>query len=117
MEAKAHLKKVRLSPRKARLVVNMVRGLLVDKALQKLYYQPQKAAKPVARLLQSVKHNWLQHHAREEQASSPDLLIKTIYVNGAGMLKRIKPAAQQRAHRIRKRFASITVVVEKDTTK
>ncbi len=112
-KGKAVLKKFRMSPRKARLVVDMVRGMNVLSALRLLKYDVRKAAGPVGKLIASSIANWRNKNNRE----SSELYISEIRVDGGGMIKRIKPAPQGRAHRIRKRYNHISVVIneKKDT--
>ncbi len=113
-KANAVLKKFRMSPRKARLVVDMIRGMNVLSAIRLLKYDVRKAAGPVGKLLASSIANWRNKNNRE----SSELYISEIRVDGGGMIKRIKPAPQGRAHRIRKRYNHISVVIDekKDTT-
>ncbi len=98
----ARLNDVPTSPRKMRLVADMIRGMDADKALFTLKNSPQHAAIRLEKLLLSAIDNWSQKNedARMEDAG---LFIKEIQVNGGRMLKRIQPAPQGRAHRIRKR--------------
>ncbi len=98
----ARLNDVPTSPRKMRLVADMIRGMDADKALFTLKNSPQHAAIRLEKLLLSAIDNWTQKNedARMEEAG---LYIKEIQVNGGRMLKRIQPAPQGRAHRIRKR--------------
>lgn len=109
MVATAKLGKVRVSPRKARLVVDSIRGRRVTEAVALLTHQKKKIALPLSKLLLSAAANWLRKAG--DQEARERLVIRTIFVDGAGMYKRIKPAPQGRAHRIRKRLSQITVVV------
>lgn len=111
MQAYAKLNKIPISPRKARLVANLIRGKKVPQALYILKFEPKRASLYVKKLLQSAVANWKQKRESEEVQGEEKLYIKEIYVNSAGMLKRIKPAPQGRAHRIRKRLAHITLFV------
>lgn len=99
------------SPRKMRLVADMVRGMDVDKALFLLKHSSKEASGRLETLLLSALNNWEQKNegARMEEAG---LFIKEIYVDSARMLKRIQPAPQGRAHRIRKRSNHVTVIVD-----
>ncbi len=107
MEAQAKLKSVRLSPRKTRLIVDMVRGLNIQKALNILNFSPKPSAKIVANLLKSAVAN-----AEQKGLSDVDrLFVKTIYVDGGAVLKRFVPRAQGRASKIRKPTSHITVVL------
>ena len=98
------------SPRKMRLVVDLVRGLEVEKALQILKFSSKEASINVEKLLLSAIANW---QAKNEDASIEDasLFVKEITVDSAGMLKRLRPAPQGRAHRIRKRSNHVTIVL------
>lgn len=107
MEAKAKLRYVRLSPRKARLVVDMVRGKKVQDALNILNFSPQKAAGIVSQLVGSAVAN-----AEQKGVSDVDrLFIESIFVDQGPVLKRFMPRAQGRATRIRKPTSHITVVL------
>ena len=107
MEARAKLSFARLSPRKTRLVVDMVRGKGIQDALTILRFSPQPSAKLVSKLLQSAVAN-----AEQKGASDVDrLFVKTIYVDGGPVLKRFTPRAQGRASKIRKPTSHITVVL------
>ncbi len=98
------------SPRKMRLVADLVRGVKVEKALQILRFNPKEASRRLEKLLLSAIANW---QAKNEDASieDADLFIKEIRVDGGSMLKRLRPAPQGRAHRIRKRSNHVTIVV------
>ncbi len=107
MEAQAKLRNVRLSPRKARLVVDMVRGKDIQDALNLLRFSPQKSAPIVSKLLKSAVAN-----AEQLGASDVDkLFVKSIMVDQGPVLKRFMPRAQGRASRIRKPTSHITVVL------
>ncbi|APG24190.1 MAG: 50S ribosomal protein L22 [Syntrophotalea acetylenica] len=107
MEAKAKLRYVRLSPRKTRLVVDMVRGKGVQEALNILRFSPQKAAGIVYQLVGSAVAN-----AEQKGVADVDrLYIKSIAVDQGPVLKRFMPRAQGRATRIRKPTSHITVVL------
>ena len=96
------------SPRKMRLVADQVRGVEVEKALQILKFSPKEASRNLEKLLLSAIANW---QAKNEDASIEDagLYVKSICVDSAGMLKRLRPAPQGRAHRIRKRSNHVTL--------
>jgi len=98
------------SPRKMRLVADLVRGVEVEKALQILKFSSKEASINVEKLLLSAVANW---QAKNENASIEDagLFVKEICVDSAGMLKRLRPAPQGRAHRIRKRSNHVTIVL------
>src|SRR5512138_1320749 len=107
MEAQARLMSVRLSPRKTRLIVDMVRGLDIQSALNILNFSPRPSARIVATLLKSAVAN-----AEQIGVSDVDkLFIKSIFVDGGAVLKRFLPRAQGRASKIRKPTSHITVVV------
>ena len=111
MEAIAKLKNVPTSPQKMRLVADLVRGKKVQHALNVLKFEPKHGAARIEALLLSAIANWQVKYpdARIEEA---DLFIKTIFVDGGRMLKRLRPAPQGRAHRIRKRSNHITLVID-----
>ncbi len=100
------------SPRKMRLVADMVRGVEINKALGMLRYSKKEASIRLEKLLRSAIANW---EAKNEGLSLEDtpLCVKEIFVDSARMLKRIQPAPQGRAHRIRKRSNHVTIVVDK----
>ena len=107
METKAVAKYVRISPRKVRLVVDMIRGKKVDEALAILQHTPNISREPVTKVLKSAIAN-----AEHNYDMNPDdLYITKIYVDQGPTLKRIKPRAHGRADRIRKRTSHITVFV------
>ena len=99
------------SPRKMRLVADLVRGKQVEMALAILRFNPKEASKKLEKLLLSAIANW---EAKNEDASieDADLYIKEIRVDGGTMLKRLRPAPQGRAHRIRKRSNHVTMILE-----
>lgn len=98
------------SPRKMRLVAGLIRNQNVSKALDILQYSPQEAAIKLRKLLLSAVANWGSKNegARFEDA---DLIVKEVKVDGARMLKRLRPAPQGRAYRIRKRSNHVTIVL------
>jgi len=106
----AKLNNVPTSPRKMRLVADLVRGVEVDKALQILKFNTKEASGKLEKLLLSAIANW---QAKNEDASIEDsqLFVKEIFVDSARMLKRLRPAPQGRAHRIRKRSNHVTLVI------
>ena len=107
MEACAKLYSVRLSPRKTRLVVDLVRGKSIQSALNILKFSPQPSAKIVAKLLNSAVAN-----AEQKGVSDVDALyVKTISVDGGTVLKRFVPRAMGRASKIRKPTSHISVVL------
>jgi len=106
----ARLRNVPTSPRKMRLVADLVRGMDVEKALNVLQHLQKDNAERVFKLLRSAIANW---EVKNEGARIEDneLYIKEIFVDGGRMLKRIQPAPQGRAHRIRKRSNHVTLVL------
>lgn len=110
MEARAVRKYIHGSPRKMRIVVNAVRGKKVADALAQLHYMPQAAARWVEVTIHSAVHNLIDR-AVDERVEEDELVITSIAVDGAPMVKRFRPAARGRAHRIRKRMSHLTVVV------
>ncbi len=106
----AVLKNCPTSPRKMRLVVDMVRGEDVNKALDMLKYSPKEASRKVEKLLLSAIANW-QNKNEGIRVEDSNLFIKEIFVDSGRMLKRIRPAPQGRAHRIRKRSNHVTMIL------
>ena len=98
------------SPRKMRLVADLVRGERVEKALNILKFSQKEASNRLETLLLSAIANW---QSKNEDASieEAELFVKEIRVDGGSMLKRLRPAPQGRAHRIRKRSNHVTIVV------
>ncbi len=98
------------SPRKMRLVADLVRGVEVNKALQILKFNTKEASARLEKLLLSAVANW---QIKNEDARMEDsgLFVKEIQVDSARVLKRLRPAPQGRAHRIRKRSNHVTIVV------
>ena len=106
----AKLKNVPSSPRKMRLVADMVRGKEVFQALGILKFSNKEAAAKVEKLLRSAISNWEQKN--EKKAENGELFIKTIFVDCAPMLKRLRTAPQGRGYRIRKRSNHVTLFVD-----
>jgi large subunit ribosomal protein L22 len=98
------------SPRKMRLVADLVRGEKVEKALNILKFSQKEASNRLETLLLSAIANW-QAKNEDVNIEEAELFIKEIRVDGGSMLKRLRPAPQGRAHRIRKRSNHVTVVV------
>jgi large subunit ribosomal protein L22 len=108
MEAKAVAKNIRISPQKARLVGDLVRGNNVESAINTLRFMPKKAARIIRKLIESAVAN-----ANLNEAIDVDTLyIKTVFVDGGPMLKRMRPRAMGRATKILKRSSHITVVLD-----
>jgi large subunit ribosomal protein L22 len=107
MESSAKLTLIRLSPRKTRLVVDLVRGKGIQEALNILRFLPQPSAKLISKLLKSAVSN-----AEQKGVSDVDsLFVKTIYVDGGAVLKRFVPRAMGRASKIRKPTSNINVTL------
>ena len=102
------------SPRKMRLVADQVRGESIDKALAILKFSPKEASRRLEKLVLSAIANW-QSKNESEDIEKAALYISEIKVDGASMLKRLRPAPQGRAHRIRKRSNHVTVVLGSNT--
>ena len=109
MEAVAKLNNYPTSPRKMRLLADLVRGMHVDKALAVLEHNPKHPAVPLAKLVKSAVYNW---KAKNEGGDEATLVVKTIFVDGARTLKRMRPAPQGRGYRVRKRSNHVTVIVD-----
>jgi large subunit ribosomal protein L22 len=104
---------VRISPTKARRVIDLVRGKSVDEALHILRWAPQAASEPVAKVIASAAAN-----AQNNEGLDPStLVVATVYADEGPTAKRIRPRAQGRAFRIRKRTSHITVIVESRPSK
>tara|TARA_B100000902_G_scaffold88286_1_gene92220 strand:- start:467 stop:877 length:411 start_codon:yes stop_codon:yes gene_type:complete len=108
--AYAKLNNCPTSPRKMRLVADLVRGEKVEKALNILKFSQKEASRRLEKLLLSAVANW-QSKNEDSDVESASLFIKEIRVDGGTMLKRLRPAPQGRAHRIRKRSNHVTVVL------
>lgn len=108
MEVTAIARHIRMSPRKVRLVADLVRGLDVEKAAAQLKFIRKAAAKPVLKVLLSAVANAEHNH----QLSSGELFVKSIRVDGGPMLKRWRARAFGRAASIRKRSSHISVVLD-----
>jgi large subunit ribosomal protein L22 len=111
MEAIAKLRNVPTSPVKMRLVADIVRGKKVAHALNILKFEPKQGARKIEQVILSALANWQVKH-EGQNIEDADLYVKTIFVDGGRMLKRIQPAPQGRAHRIQKRSNHITVIID-----
>lgn len=116
-EAKAILRHVHIGPRKARLIINLIRGLKVEAAMNTLRFMPQHAAKTIEKLLKSAIAN-----AENREIGDPDdLFVSQVFVDGGAVMKRFQPRAMGRAFTIRKRSSHITIVLsdqkQKEKTK
>jgi large subunit ribosomal protein L22 len=109
MEAVAKLNNYPTSPRKMRLLVDLIRGMQVEKALAVLEHNPKHPAVPLRKLVLSAISNW---KAKNEGGDEGTLVVKTIMVDAARVIKRMRPAPQGRGYRVRKRSNHVTVVVD-----
>src|SRR5918997_2703346 len=100
MEAVAKLRNYPTSPRKMRLLADLIRGMQVEKALAVLEHNPKHPAVPMRKLVLSAISNWKQ---KNEGGDEGQLIVKTVFVDGARTLKRMRPAPQARGYRARKR--------------
>ncbi len=107
----AMLKNVPTSPRKMRLVADLIRGERVSKALNILKYEPKVGSPKLEKLLLSAISNWGAKN-QEAKLEEADLYVKDIWVDGGRILKRLRPAPQGRAHRVRKRSNHVTLVID-----
>jgi len=112
MEAVAKLKNHPTSPRKMRLLADLIRGKKVEKVLALLEHNPKHPAVPLRKLVLSAISNWKQ---KNEGGDEHELVVKTIMVDGARTLKRMRPAPQGRGYRVRKRSNHVTVIVDTKT--
>jgi large subunit ribosomal protein L22 len=110
----AKLRNVPSSPRKMRLVADMIRGLEVFRALGVLRFSNKEAAAKVEKLLRSAISNWEQKN--ERKAESGELYVSSVSVDCATTLKRMRPAPQGRGYRIRKRSNHVTLFVDRSIT-
>ena len=111
MEAVAKLNNVPTSPRKMRVVADLVRGQRVNNALNVLKFEAKQGAARLDKLLLSAVANW-EAKNEDQKLEEADLYVKEIFVDSGRMLKRLRPAPQGRAHRIRKRSNHVTLVVD-----
>jgi large subunit ribosomal protein L22 len=107
MEARAQARYVRVTPMKARRVIDLIRGMQADEAQAVLRFAPQAASEPVGKVLASAIANATNNYAMDARG----LVISEAYVDEGPTMKRIRPRAQGRAYRIRKRSSHITVIV------
>ena len=115
MEAVAKLNNVPTAPRKMRMVADLIRGERVNRALNILKFEPKEGAARLEKLLLSAISNW-QAKNEDERLEDADLYVKEIFVDSGRILKRLRPAPQGRAHRIRKRSNHVTLVVDSYNT-
>ena len=108
MESKALARQIRISPQKARLVADLVRGKDVESAINMLRFMPKKGARILRKVIESAVANASQNEAIDVDT----LFIKKVIVDGGPMLKRIRPRAMGRATKILKRSSHITVILD-----
>jgi large subunit ribosomal protein L22 len=111
MEAIAKLNNYPTGPRKMRLLADVIRNMEVEKALAILEFHPQHNAVPLAKLLKSAINNWEQKN-EGTSAADGNLVVKTVFVDGGRVLKRMRPAPQGRGYKIRKRSNHVTIIVD-----
>lgn len=111
MKAIAKLNNCPTSPRKMRLVIDTIRGKEAEQALAILKFQKKEAARRVEKLLMSAISNW-ENKNEGQRIEDHNLLVTEAFVNQGRTLKRLRPAPQGRAHRIRKRSNHVTLAVE-----
>ena len=116
MEAVAKLRNYPTSPRRMRLLADEIRGMEVEKALAILEFHPQHNAVPLAKLLKSAINNWEQKN-NGQSAADANLSVKTVFVDGGRILKRMRPAPQGRGYKIRKRSNHVTIIVDSNNNK
>jgi len=109
MEAVAKLRNYPTSPRKMRLLADLIRGKKVEKVLAELEHSAKHPAVPLRKLVLSAINNWKQ---KNEGGDEGELIVKTIFVDGARTLKRMRPAPQGRGYRVRKRSNHVTLIVD-----
>jgi large subunit ribosomal protein L22 len=111
MEATAKLRNYPTSPRKMRLLADLIRGMEVEKALGVLQFNTKHPAVPMFKLLKSAISNWEQQN-EGAKAEDSKLVVKTIMVDNGRILKRMRPAPQGRGYKIRKRSNHVTLIVD-----
>ncbi|MEW6060740.1 MAG: 50S ribosomal protein L22 [Bacteroidota bacterium] len=116
MEARAVNRYVGTSPRKMRIVIDLIRGKSVGEAMNILHFQPKHAAKSAEKVLRSAVANF-QNNDANAGISTDDLYVKEVYVNGGPQMKRILPAPMGRAYRLIKRSHHLTIVVDQRKSK
>jgi len=99
------------SPRKMRLLADMIRGVEVNKALDMLHYSPKEASRKLEKLVMSAIANW-QNKNEGIRIEDSNLYVKEIFVDSGRVLKRLRPAPQGRAHRIKKRSNHVTIYLD-----
>ncbi len=114
MEAVAKLRNYPTSPRKMRLLADLIRGKKVERVLAILEHSSKHPAVPMRKLVLSAINNWKQ---KNENGDEGELIVKIIMVDGGRTLKRMRPAPQGRGYRVRKRSNHVTIVVDTKKTK
>lgn len=110
MEAKAVYKFIPSSPRKMRLVIDQIRGLSADRALEILHFQTKHASRDAEKVLRSAIAN-IMNENEEERIEPEDIFVKEAFVDQGPTMKRIQPAPMGRAYRVRKRSCHLTIIV------
>ena len=116
MEAVARLRNQPTSPRKMRLLVDLIRGKEVEEALNILKFSTKHPSVPLEKLLLSAIANWRVKNEGQDVAAA-NLIVKTVFVDGGRTLKRMNPAPQGRAYRLRKRSNHVTLSVDSKPAK
>ena len=114
MDAVAKLRNYPTSPRKMRLLADLIRGKKVERVLAILEHSSKHPAVPMRKLVLSAINNWKQ---KNENGDEGELIVKIIMVDGGRTLKRMRPAPQGRGYRVRKRSNHVTIVVDTKKTK
>lgn len=108
MEAKAHLRYVRISPRKVKIICDLIRGKDVGTAIAILMQTPKSASEPMIKLLKSAAANAENNHEMDPES----LYVSQVYATPGPIIKRIMPRAQGRAYRINKRTSHVTIALK-----
>ena len=116
MEAVARLRNYPTSPRKMRLLADLIRGKEVEEALNILKFSTKHPSLPLEKLLLSAVANWRMKNEGQD-VTAANLIVKTIFVDGGRTLKRMNPAPQGRAYRLRKRSNHVTLFVDSKPAK
>ena len=111
MEARAKARYVRVTPRKARRVVDLIRGLPADQAQATLTFAPQSASDPIGKVLASA----IANAGQVSHLDASSLVVSKVWVDEGPTLKRFRPRAQGRGYRVLKRTSHITVIVSDDS--
>lgn len=114
MQAKARSKYIRMSPRKIKRVLNLVKGMYADEALNSLHFLRKDAAEPIEKAIRSAVAN-LGNIEEGKRLDLNEILVKDMYVTQGPTLKRSRPMSMARVGKIRKRTSHLTVVIEHNT--